>query len=67
MDYVTWGQEYLTEAQKLRQHIKPLKEQLRYTSGEDAVLLMRRLSVLNSMYLECLHTGRYLVARGERL
>ena len=66
MDYIEWGQEYLRLAQRLKEHIAPLKKQLGALTGEDQLLMYRRISVLSEMRLECLRTGRDLVKRGEQ-
>ncbi len=66
MDYRKWGREYLQEAAMLKRHLAPLRQELKRVSGRDAVLLYRRVAMLNEMYLECLHTGRELAERGER-
>jgi hypothetical protein len=66
MDYSEWGMEYLSQAQRLKEHIAPLKKQLARLSGEDQVLMYRRISMLSEMRLECLRTGRELVERGEQ-
>lgn len=66
MDYRKWGQEYLREAAALKRHMAPLRGELKRVSGQDAVLLCRRVAMLNEMYLECLHTGEELVEKGER-
>ncbi|WP_411677879.1 hypothetical protein [Caproicibacter sp.] len=65
MDYCKWGMEYLRQAQKLKEHLKPLRRQLKNTSGEDCVLLCRRISMLNEMHLELWRTGRDLLERGD--
>lgn len=67
MNYCEWGREYLREAAMLKRHAEPLRRELKRVSGQDAVLLYRRVAMLNEMYLECLHTGRELLERGERL
>lgn len=61
MNYREWGQEYLQEAQMLKKRILPLKSELKNVSGEAAALLYRRIAMLNEMYLECSHTGTYLI------
>lgn len=66
MDYRKWGQEYLREAAMLKRHMAPLRVELKRVSGQDAILLYRRVAMLNVMYLECLHTGQELVEKGER-
>jgi hypothetical protein len=60
MDYNEWGREYLNEAEKLRERIVPLRRQAATAGSEAAAKLYRRIGVLNDMYLDCLHTGRYL-------
>ena len=66
MDYRAWGREYLREAAMLKRHTESLRRELKRVSGQDAVLLFRRVSMLNEMYLECLHTGGELVRKGDR-
>lgn len=65
MDFAKWGQEYLTEALKIKKHIIPIKEKLKHVSGEEATLLNRRAAILDQMYLECLHTGLELKERDD--
>lgn len=65
MDYVEWGREYLKEAETLKERIAPLNRELKTADRETGSLLYRRIAMLEEMYLECLHTGRYLVKRGE--
>lgn len=64
MNYTQWGAEYLREAEELKRKADGLRAQLACLSGEDAVLLARRIAMLYEMYLECLHTGRVLTERG---
>jgi hypothetical protein len=64
MDYRQWGLQYLREAEELKRHTAPLRKQLKGLSGKDEILLFRRVSMLDAMYFECLHTGRMLVERG---
>lgn len=66
MDYYEWGMDYLLEASRLKEYLRPLRKQLKNASGQDAVLLFRRTSSLGEMYLELYHTGRYLLERGDR-
>lgn len=60
-----WGREYLEEARCLKQHLAPLHGELKHVSGEAGILLYRRISMLNAMYLECLHIGRYLTGKED--
>ena len=64
MDYKKLGNEYLEEAQKIKEHLVPIKEEIKHASGHNTVALFRRAAMLNQMYLECLHTGRYLKSQG---
>lgn len=66
MDFYEWGTDYLCEAERLRDYLKPLRRELKTACGEDGVLLERRVSMLYDMYLELLHTGRDLRERGSR-
>jgi hypothetical protein len=64
MDYNEWGRQYLNEAEKLKEYLTPLRRQARTLSGKKAAVLFRRIAMLNEMYLDCLHTGRFLTERG---
>lgn len=64
MDYNEWGMQYLAEAQKLKDRLTPLRRQMKTADNETASKLYRRITVLNDMYLDCLHTGNYLVEYG---
>ena len=65
MNYLTWGSEYLAEAAMLKQRVDRLRREFTGLHDEKAILLYRRIASLYEMYLECLHTGRYLTERGE--
>lgn len=65
MNEYEWGQEYLREAQRMKEYLIPLRRELRSACGEDAVRLYRRVSMLTEMYLELLHTGTLLAERGR--
>jgi hypothetical protein len=66
MNYKEWGMEYLHEAQRLKEYLRPLRQQRKDTTGEDAILLLRRISMLGEMYLELYHTGKSLWEKGGR-
>lgn len=65
MDYREWGREYLAEAAGLKKRVDGLRRANRGLRDEQAMLLSRRITMLYGMYLECLHTGRYLIEKGE--
>nr|WP_319489453.1 hypothetical protein [uncultured Caproiciproducens sp.] len=66
MDYNEWGTEYLCEAEKLWERLAVLRRKARLANNEAASKLYRRIALLNDMYLDCLHTGRYLVQSGAK-
>lgn len=65
MDYIAWAQEYLLEAEKLKEKVNCLKKELKIYRGDNTRELSRRITMLYSMYLECKHTAAYLRMRGE--
>ena len=65
MDYTEWGKNYLDEANALKERIAPLKRELKTAEREAAPLLFRRIVLLEEMYLDCLHTGKYLIKRAK--
>ncbi|MCY1715146.1 hypothetical protein [Caproiciproducens galactitolivorans] len=66
MNYKEWGMTYLEEAEKLKERLVPLKRQAKTADNETASQLYRRAALLNDMYLDCLHTGRYLIQSGGK-
>ena len=66
MDYYEWGKQYLEEAQKLKEHLAPLRGRAQKADHETAAMLYQRIAVLNDMYLDCLHTGNYLIEYGGK-
>lgn len=64
MDYEAWGTEYLCLAERIHEHIVPVRQALKTAKGKEQVLLYRRAALLEDMRLECLRTGRDLVKRG---
>ncbi|CAB1242846.1 MAG: hypothetical protein LKJ50_06630 [Clostridiales bacterium] len=62
MDYLALSNEYLGEAQKLKEAIVPIKNRLKQKrlGFEETISLQRRQAMLYQMYLECRFTGLYL-------
>lgn len=60
MDYNTWGQQYLEEAEYLHKRIDAARTDTALMPPEKA----HRIGLLYSMYLECLVTGHELQRRG---
>ena len=62
-DYISWGQEYLDEAERIKRRLLVIRAERDYDiAGEQA----RRVQMLYTMYLECLVTGHVLQKRGRR-
>lgn len=65
-DYISWGQEYLDEAERIKRRLRRLlvirAERDYDIAGEQA----QRVQMLYTMYLECLVTGHALQKRGRR-
>lgn len=66
MDYQKWGMDYLQEAEQLRKRVAELRKLPGGKDGMQDPVLMERISMLYAMYLECLHTGTYLVEYGVK-
>ncbi|NLJ30961.1 MAG: hypothetical protein GX424_05070 [Clostridiales bacterium] len=64
MNYNEWGNQYLEEAARLKEHLRPIREQAKTADNETAARLYRRIALLNEMYLECIHTGNDLLRHG---
>lgn len=60
MDYMSWGEEYLEEAQMLKIRIDCLRKQLKAATPNEAKELNERITLMYSMYLDCRETGRLL-------
>lgn len=62
-DYISWGQEYLDEAERIKRRLLVIRTERDYDiAGEQA----QRVQMLYTMYLECLVTGHTLQKRGRR-
>ena len=59
--YGDWAEEYLQEAEHLKSRVEALRSEARTVrSREEADRLIRRAGLLYDMYLDCMHTGRFL-------
>ncbi len=65
MNYTLWSQEYFKEAQILKEKVSSLKHQLKTSNDISISETNRRIAILYSMYLECIHTAKTLQKRGE--
>ncbi|MDP4120614.1 MAG: hypothetical protein Q8876_06130 [Bacillota bacterium] len=64
MDYNKWANEYLAEAEEIKEYIGRLRNQVKEANAERKKELYSRITILYSMYLELNHTGKYLLERG---
>lgn len=65
MDYQNWSDEYSAEAQKLKEKIRNLREELKNSVNINNKELNRRITILYSMYLECKKTAVLLKERSK--
>ncbi len=66
MNYNEWGTQYLKEAQNIKDHLTPLRQRVKTARNREAERLNRRIAAMNEMYLDCLHTGKFLTETGGR-
>ncbi|MBQ2825490.1 MAG: hypothetical protein IJF19_04370 [Clostridia bacterium] len=64
MDYISWSQEYLNDAEKVKEDIERLKTKLKKTHGDEARTLRANLITLRTMYTDCMKTAELLAIRG---
>ncbi len=57
--------EYLQDAAALKEYLVHLKAEL-YAAPEENRILKWRVDTLYRMYLDCRHTGEYLITRERR-
>ena len=65
MYYEELSHEYLNQAKILKKHIKSIRTQYVKISPEESSDVNYRLRLLYSMYLDLLHTGKYLKRKSE--
>ena len=65
MNYHTWGNEYLQEAENLRRCILRYRHKLQNARQEEVYKAGRELRMLIDMYTECVQTGCYLQQKEE--
>ena len=63
-DYISWGQEYLDEAERIKRRLLVIRAERDYDiAGEQAP----REEMLYTLELECVATGNALQKRGGRV
>lgn len=66
MDYMSWGEEYLTEARVLKNRVDFLRNQRKEATANEAKELDLRIAIIYSMYLDCRETGKLLQNYAKR-
>ncbi len=65
MYYKILAEQYLKDAEILKKHIKNLKTQYVKTGDDIDEEFKYRISLLYAMYLDLMHTGKYLKRKCE--
>lgn len=65
MDYKIWAEDYLAQAQLIKEKISALKKEEKDNPEENRMERNRRATILYSMYLDCQHTAAFLTERGN--
>lgn len=65
MNYIVWANEYFDEAEIIKQKIMALKNSLKINKNISINETNRRISILYSMYLDCIHIAKTLKNKGE--
>ncbi|WP_085832629.1 hypothetical protein [Clostridium merdae] len=66
MDYMSWGEEYLTEAKELKNRVDFLRNQRKEATANEAKDMDLRIAIIYSMYLDCRETGKLLQSYAKR-
>lgn len=64
MDYIRWSEEYLKDAERVKEDIEKLKSKLKITRGDEARTIRANLITLRTMYADCIKTAELLALRG---
>lgn len=63
MDYITWSQEYITEAEKILSVIEQKKHMLKNASLDERHTLNADIIKLRNIYYDCMLIAKHLKAR----
>lgn len=63
MDYITWSQEYITEAEKILNAIEQKKRKLKGASLDERHTLNADIIKLRNIYYDCMLIAKHLSAR----
>ncbi len=63
MTYKEWAEEYYQSAEKLKERIEVLTEQMKTASADLLIEMSKRLELMRIMRYECMETARQLGRR----
>lgn len=63
MDYITWSQEYITEAEKILSAIEQKKHLLKGASLDERHTINADIIKLRNIYYDCMLIAKHLSAR----
>lgn len=66
MNLTAWSMEYWKEAERVRERLECLRQCEPPADLEEDLLRQRRMRILYDMYLDCVHTAKYLEQRASR-
>lgn len=66
MNLNAWSMEYWKEAARVRARLEHLRQSEPPANQEEDLLLQRRIRILYEMYLDCVHTAKYLERRASQ-
>ncbi|MBQ9742836.1 MAG: hypothetical protein IJV88_04070 [Ruminococcus sp.] len=65
MDYLKWSQEYYEEAEKVLRNISRLKDSLSSVPADKYRTTENMISMLRTIYYECINTGAHLALKAK--
>lgn len=66
MKYSEWSKEYSDEGKKIKDRINELKARLETASPSEISGISNRISILLTMYLDCMETADELMKKARR-
>ena len=66
LNLTAWSMEYWKEAERVRERLERLRQSDPPVNQEEDLLLQRRMRILYDMYLDCVHTAKYLERRAGK-
>lgn len=66
MNYKDWSDEYYNQAYIIKKHISKLRKSLKNSTPAEVKDLNHRISILYPIYLDLIHTAKYISACQRR-